>query len=46
VAEDAINKWYTEGHSSKGRTVFLDQMKGFMEWLRNAEEESEEEEED
>lgn len=46
VSEDAILKWYTEGHSPKGKSVFLDQMKGFVEWLKNAEEESEEEEED
>jgi len=40
--EDTIFKWYREAHSSKGKSVFLDQMKKFIEWLENAEEESEE----
>jgi len=41
--EDTIFKWYREAHSSKGKSVFLEQMKKFIEWLENAEEESEEE---
>lgn len=43
VGEDCILKWYRDGHSTKGKSVFLDQMKKFVEWLENAEEESEEE---
>lgn len=46
VSEDSIYKWYRESHSSKGKMHFLDQMKKFVEWLQNAEEESESEEED
>lgn len=46
LSEDTILKWYNEGHSAKGKTVFLDQMKPFVEWLKNAEEEDSEEEDD
>jgi len=38
VSEDAILKWYKEAHLTKGKSVFLDQMKKFVEWLENAEE--------
>lgn len=41
VSEEVILKWYKEGHSLKGKMLFLDQMKKFIEWLQNAEEESE-----
>ncbi|XP_023220828.1 basic leucine zipper and W2 domain-containing protein 2-like [Centruroides sculpturatus] len=41
LSEDVILKWYKAAHSSKGKSVFLDQMKRFVEWLQNAEEESE-----
>lgn len=43
LSEDSILKWYKEGHSSKGKNIFLDQTRKFVEWLQNAEEESEEE---
>jgi len=46
LSEDVILKWYKESHSSKGKTVFLEQTKKFIEWLQNAEEESESGEED
>lgn len=46
VSEDSILKWYKEGHSNKGKMHFLEQMKKFIEWLQNAEEETESEEED
>uniref|UniRef100_A0A3P8UTZ4 Basic leucine zipper and W2 domains 1a n=1 Tax=Cynoglossus semilaevis TaxID=244447 RepID=A0A3P8UTZ4_CYNSE len=46
LSEEAILKWYTEAHIAKGRSVFLEQMKKFVEWLKNAEEESESEEEE
>lgn len=41
--EDTIIKWYRESHSSKGKSVFLDQMKKFIDWLEHAEEEDSEE---
>ncbi|XP_035224255.1 basic leucine zipper and W2 domain-containing protein 1-like [Stegodyphus dumicola] len=43
LSEDSILKWYKESHSSKGKSIFLEQMRKFVEWLQNAEEESEEE---
>lgn len=43
LGEDVIQHWYKEGHSTKGKSVFLGQMKNFVEWLEDAEEESEEE---
>ncbi|MBN3298057.1 BZW2 protein, partial [Amia calva] len=43
LSEEAILKWYKEGHTAKGKSVFLEQMKKFVEWLQNAEEESESE---
>lgn len=46
LSEDVILQWYREGHSQKGKGVFLTQMKKFVEWLENAEEESDDEEED
>ncbi|XP_008547132.1 protein krasavietz [Microplitis mediator] len=46
ISEEVILKWYKEGHSLKGKILFLDQMKKFIEWLQNAEEESESGEED
>ncbi|CAJ0964603.1 unnamed protein product [Ranitomeya imitator] len=39
LGEEAILKWYKEAHVAKGKSVFLDQMKKFVEWLQNAEEE-------
>jgi len=38
LSEDAIIKWYNGGHSTKGKNVFLEQMKKMVEWLQNAEE--------
>lgn len=46
LSEDVILKWYKDAHSTKGKSVFLEQMKKFVEWLQNAEEESEEEDGD
>uniref|UniRef100_A0A672Z4J2 eIF5-mimic protein 1 n=1 Tax=Sphaeramia orbicularis TaxID=375764 RepID=A0A672Z4J2_9TELE len=43
LSEEAILKWYRDAHSAKGKSVFLEQMKKFVEWLQNAEEESESE---
>uniref|UniRef100_A0A8C1PWK1 eIF5-mimic protein 1 n=2 Tax=Cyprinus carpio TaxID=7962 RepID=A0A8C1PWK1_CYPCA len=46
LSEEAILKWYKDAHAAKGKSVFLEQMKKFVEWLHNAEEESESETED
>jgi len=35
LSEDAILKWYNDG---KGRGVLLEQLKPFVEWLKQAEE--------
>ncbi|XP_076366434.1 eIF5-mimic protein 1-like isoform X1 [Tachypleus tridentatus] len=43
LSEDVIMKWYKEAHSSKGKTVFLEQMRKIVEWFQDAEEESGEE---
>nr|XP_023665466.1 basic leucine zipper and W2 domain-containing protein 2 isoform X1 [Paramormyrops kingsleyae] len=46
LSEGAILKWYKDAPAAKGKSVFLEQMKKFVEWLQNAEEESESEGED
>jgi hypothetical protein len=46
ISEESILRWYKEAHSPKGKMHFLEQMKKFIDWLQNAEEESESEEED
>lgn len=46
VSEEVIVKWHKDGHSPKGKSVFLGQMQKMVEWLQNAEEESSEEEGD
>uniref|UniRef100_A0A3B4W8Z0 eIF5-mimic protein 1 n=2 Tax=Seriola lalandi dorsalis TaxID=1841481 RepID=A0A3B4W8Z0_SERLL len=38
LSEEAILKWYKDSHAAKGKSVFLEQMKKFVEWLQNAEE--------
>lgn len=38
LSEEAILRWYNEAHLAKGKGFFLDQMKKFVEWLKNAEE--------
>ena len=38
VSEDSILKWNRDAHSQKGKGIFLEQMKKFIEWLENAEE--------
>ncbi|TRY98543.1 hypothetical protein DNTS_025157 [Danionella cerebrum] len=38
ISEEAIMKWYKDAHAAKGKSVFLEQMKKFVEWLQNAEE--------
>jgi len=46
LSEDAILKWYKETHSSRGWSVFMDQMKKFVDWLEQAEEEESDDDED
>ncbi|KAK3712999.1 hypothetical protein QZH41_014107 [Actinostola sp. cb2023] len=46
LGEDSIISWYNGAHSSKGKSIFLDQMKKMVEWLKNAEEESGSDEDD
>ncbi|KAL4708021.1 hypothetical protein ACJJTC_014541 [Scirpophaga incertulas] len=46
LSEEVILKWYRDPNSSKGKMMFLDQMKKFVEWLQSAEEESESGEEE
>lgn len=46
ISEEVILKWYKEGQSTKGKIMFLEQMKKFIEWLQSAEEESESGEEE
>uniref|UniRef100_A0A674DX22 eIF5-mimic protein 1 n=1 Tax=Salmo trutta TaxID=8032 RepID=A0A674DX22_SALTR len=43
LSEEAILRWYKDTHTTKGKGVFVEQMKKFVEWLQNAEEESESE---
>lgn len=46
LSEEPILKWYKDAHAAKGKSVILEQMKKFGEWLKNAEEESESEAEE
>lgn len=46
LGEDAIIQWYKNGHSPKGKSVFLSQMEKMVTWLQNAEEETSEEEDE
>ncbi|XP_030762638.1 protein krasavietz [Sitophilus oryzae] len=40
ISEQAILKWYKQDYNVKGKMMFVDQMKQFVEWLQNAEEET------
>ena len=40
VTEQAILKWYNDAHLPKGKSNFLEQMKEMVDWLKTAEEES------
>ncbi|XP_045504057.1 protein krasavietz [Colias croceus] len=46
LSEEVILRWYRDPNSSKGKLMFLEQMKKFVEWLQSAEEESESGEEE
>lgn len=41
VTEDAILAWHDGAASPKGRSIFFEQMQEMIDWLKNAEEESE-----
>lgn len=43
ISEQVILKWYKQDYNVKGKMMFVDQMKNFVEWLQNAEEESDSE---
>lgn len=43
VGEAAVQKWYKDGHSSKGEKFFLKEMQPMIVWLNEASEEEEEE---
>lgn len=40
ISEEVILKWYKQDYSVKGKMMFVEQMKNFVDWLQNAEEES------
>lgn len=40
ISEQVILKWYKEDYNVKGKVMFVEQMKKFLDWLQNAEEES------
>lgn len=40
ISEQVILKWYKQDYNVKGKMMFVDQMKVFVDWLQNAEEES------
>merc|ERR1712176_1000873 len=46
LSEEVILKWYKDGHIPKGWTVFMEQMKKFIDWLEQAESEESSDEED
>lgn len=43
ISEQVILKWYKQDYNVKGKMMFVDQMKVFVDWLQNAEEESDSE---
>lgn len=40
ISEQVILKWYKQDFNVKGKMMFVDQMRKFIEWLQNAEEET------
>ncbi|KAL2914488.1 hypothetical protein HK105_206055 [Polyrhizophydium stewartii] len=46
VSEAAVLYWYEKGAAPQGKTVFIKQMEPFVNWLREADEESDEDEDD
>lgn len=43
LEEDPILQWYEKDHSQKGKNVFIKEMKPFVDWINEAEEEGPEE---
>ncbi|CAH1112602.1 unnamed protein product [Psylliodes chrysocephalus] len=43
ISEQTILKWYKQDYNVKGKMMFVEQMKEFINWLQNAEEESDSE---
>lgn len=43
ISEQTILKWYNADNNTKGKMMFVEQMKKFVEWLQNAEEETDSE---
>lgn len=43
ISEQVILKWYKQDFNVKGKKMFVDLMKNFVEWLQNAEEETDSE---
>merc|ERR1712227_14011 len=46
LSEEVILKWYKDGHIPKGWTVFMEQMRKFIDWLEQAESEESSDDED
>merc|ERR1711971_1050580 len=46
LSEEVILKWYKDGHIPKVWTVFMEQLKKFIDWLEQAESEESSDEED
>lgn len=46
LEEDAIVEWYKSAHSNRGQTEFLSQMEKMVDWLENAEEEDDSDEDE
>uniref|UniRef100_V5G1K0 Protein extra bases n=1 Tax=Anoplophora glabripennis TaxID=217634 RepID=V5G1K0_ANOGL len=40
ISEQSILKWYKQDYNVKGKMMFVEQMREFIDWLQNAEEES------
>lgn len=43
ISEQSILKWYKQDYNVKGKMMFVEQMREFIDWLQNAEEESDSE---
>lgn len=43
ISEQSILKWYKQDYNVKGKMMFVEQMKEFIDWLQNAEEETDSE---
>ena len=43
ISEVSVMKWYKTENTGKGKLMFMEQMKKFIEWLQSAEEETDSE---